>query len=115
MRFFLLCLQFDCIKVILQVMAEKSKTPQSVMTDEMFEQHHERVFANGSPIDGLINPDGLKEARKDDIADTIAQVRPKLIERFPALEAIDPLVVDELAVISGSLTEELGKRGSEWP
>jgi hypothetical protein len=79
-------------------MAERADTPPSVMTNDMFERHYERVFGSGSPIDGLVDPTGLKQARRNDIADTVALVRPKLTERFPELEAVDPLVVDELAV-----------------
>ena len=82
-------------------MPEKLETQVSLMTAELFEKHHERVFSNGSPIDGLTNPSTLKEERRSYIAESVDLIRPKLIERFPALETVDPSVIDELAVYIG--------------
>lgn len=82
-------------------MSDIEPAPESVMPDEMFEKHYERVFSVPGPGDGIINPRGLKDSRRADIADTVSKVRPQLTERFPELQEVDPLVIDELAVYIG--------------
>lgn len=82
-------------------MSDREPTAESVMTDEMFERHYERVFGKPGPADGLLNPRDLKGNRRADIDDTVAKVRPYLTEGFPELQEVDTLIIDELAVYIG--------------